>query len=149
MEPVTMITTALVLGAAAGLKPTAEQAVKDAYAALKGLIKSKYPNVSVDQLEESQSKARRSVVEEDLAATRAAADREVLQHAKDLLEAVQQHAPAAAAAVGVEMDDIRAAAIELEDIAAKGTGVKLRKADVTGGISIKNVRAGGGTDPNS
>jgi hypothetical protein len=100
-------------------------------------------------LEESQSKARRSVVEEDLASSRAAADREVLQQAKDLLEAVQQHAPAAAAAVGVDMEDIRAAAIELEDIAAKGAGVKLRKADVTGSISIKKVRANGGTDPNS
>jgi hypothetical protein len=150
MEPVTMIATALALGAAAGLKPTAEQAVKDAYAALKALIKSKYPKVSVGHLEEApESKARRSVLEEDLTSVQAAADRDVLQRAKDVMEAVQRHAPAAAAAVGVDLDDIRAAAIELEDIVAQGTGVKLRKADVTGAISIKKVRAGGGTDPNS
>jgi hypothetical protein len=150
MEPVTMIATALALGAAAGLKPTAEQAVKDAYAALKALIKSKYPRVSVGHLEEApESKARRTVLEEDLTSVQAAADRELLQRAKEMMEAVRQHAPAAAAAVGVDLDDIRAAAIELEDIVAQGTGVKLRKADVAGPISIKKVRSGGGTDPNS
>jgi hypothetical protein len=150
MEPVTMIATALALGAAAGLKPTAEQAVKDAYAALKALIKSRYPKVSVEQLEEAAaSKARRSVIEEDLTSVQAADDREVLQRAKNLMEAVHRHAPAAAAAVGVDLDDIRAAAIEIEDIVAQGTGVKLRAADIDGPISIKKVRAGGGTDPNS
>ena len=38
MDPITIIVTALALGAAAGLKPTAEQAVKVAYAGLKKLI---------------------------------------------------------------------------------------------------------------
>jgi hypothetical protein len=38
MEPVSLIVTSLALGAAAGLKPTAEQAIKDAYGALKSLI---------------------------------------------------------------------------------------------------------------
>jgi hypothetical protein len=38
MDPITIIVTALALGAAAGLKPTAEQAVQDAYAGVKRLI---------------------------------------------------------------------------------------------------------------
>ena len=42
MDPVTIIVTALALGAAAGLKPVAEQAVKDAYAGIKTL-KSDWP----------------------------------------------------------------------------------------------------------
>lgn len=38
MEPIIVIVTALALGAAAGLKSTATQAVKDAYTGLKALI---------------------------------------------------------------------------------------------------------------
>jgi hypothetical protein len=39
MDPVTLIVTALVAGAAAGLKDTASSAVKDAYNGLKGLAR--------------------------------------------------------------------------------------------------------------
>jgi hypothetical protein len=42
MDPITLILTALVTGAAAALKPTAEQAVKDAYAGLKTLLQRKF-----------------------------------------------------------------------------------------------------------
>ena len=35
MEPVTLIVTAIALGAAAGLQATSEQTIKDAYSALK------------------------------------------------------------------------------------------------------------------
>jgi hypothetical protein len=38
MDPLTSLVTALATGAAAALKPTVEQAVKDGYTALKGLI---------------------------------------------------------------------------------------------------------------
>jgi len=53
MEPITAIVTALALGAAAGLKPIAEQAIKDSYAALKALITRKYAGVNVDLLEQN------------------------------------------------------------------------------------------------
>jgi hypothetical protein len=52
MEPVSLIVTSA-LGAAAGLKPIAEQAIKDAYGALKSLVQRKYARVSVEQLEEA------------------------------------------------------------------------------------------------
>ena len=42
MDPISIIITALALGAAAGLKPTAEIAIKDAYAGLKKIIQDKY-----------------------------------------------------------------------------------------------------------
>ena len=42
MDPGTLIVTALALGAAAGLKATAEQAVKDTYSGLKRLIIDHY-----------------------------------------------------------------------------------------------------------
>jgi hypothetical protein len=69
MEPITAIATALALGAAAGLKGTTEQLIKDGYTTLKTVIKSTFPQVSasVDQLDHApNSKARRAVVEEDL-----------------------------------------------------------------------------------
>jgi effector-associated domain 9 (EAD9)-containing protein len=43
MDPITtLIVTAIALGASAGLKPAAEQAVKDAYAGLKKVILDRY-----------------------------------------------------------------------------------------------------------
>ena len=80
MEPITTsIVTALVAGAVAGLKPTVSQVIKDGYEGLKALIKRKYSQVSIDQLEaEPTSTARRAVVEEDLQKTNAEKDPEVL-----------------------------------------------------------------------
>ncbi|MCH8876164.1 MAG: hypothetical protein IIA89_05000 [Chloroflexi bacterium] len=108
MDPITtMVVSALALGAAAGLKPTAEQAVKDAYAALKALIQRKYANVSLAQLEEApESESRRAVVEEDLAKTNAGEDEELLRQAKELLDTIQTHAPEAAGAIGIDLEDI-------------------------------------------
>jgi hypothetical protein len=42
MDPVTLILTALAAGAALGVKDTASSAVKDAYGALKGLVKKRF-----------------------------------------------------------------------------------------------------------
>jgi hypothetical protein len=41
MDPITLIVTALAAGAALGLKDTASSAVKDAYAGLKALVRTK------------------------------------------------------------------------------------------------------------
>jgi hypothetical protein len=94
MDPLTSIVTALSAGAAAALQSTVEQVVKDGYTALKGLIRRKYAQVDVDQLEANPtSKNRRGVVEEELAAAGADKDAAVLQQAQVLLEAIQRHAP--------------------------------------------------------
>ena len=93
MDALTSLVTALAAGAAAALKPTVEQAVKDSYTALKGLIQRKYAQVSLDQLEANpSSKSRRGVVEEDLAAAGTDKDTEVLQQAQTLLDPLQRHA---------------------------------------------------------
>jgi hypothetical protein len=50
MDPITLIVTALAVGAAQGLKDSASSAVRDAYAALKSLVKSRLagrPNAEV------------------------------------------------------------------------------------------------------
>jgi hypothetical protein len=144
MEPISDIAMSLALGAGA----TAGQAVvsalvKDLYAALKGLVKSRYPNVSVDHLEQApESKARRAGVEEDLTAANAGQDVEVVAAAQKLIAVVQQHAPGAAAAIGVDLKDVSAANLRLSNIAAAGTGVQVHRGTFTGDIDIRNVLAG-------
>lgn len=154
MDPITIIVTALVVGAAAGLKPTAEQAVKDAYAGLKALITRKYAQAtgSIGQLEAApDSKPRQSVVKEDLGKTSAAQDPELLQQAKAVLDTVQAHDPAAVATVGVTIEHVKGASLRLAEIIASGpgpvTGVSVKDAEFTGDIEIKGVRAESGTPP--
>jgi hypothetical protein len=148
MDPISIIVTALVTGAVAGLKPTAEQVVKDAYAGLKRLIKDRYERVSVEMLEnEPADQARQEIIKGDLGKTAAATDAEVLRQAQAVLDAVRTHAPEAASAVGVKFDDLKAASLKLDDIIASGTGVDIRKADVSGDVVISKVRAGQAAEP--
>ena len=146
MDPITIILTALVTGAAAGLKPTVEQVVKDAYAGIKGLIKQKYPRVSVDTLEDDPtSEARKGVVLEDLQKVKAGEDSELLLMAQAVLEAVRQHAPEAAQAVGVSIEELQAQSLRVRDIVvASGTGVRVAKSTIGGDVDISGVRVGDG-----
>jgi hypothetical protein len=148
MDPITIIVTALALGAAAGLQLTAEQAVKDAYAGIKRLIQDKYQQVSVALLEaDPASEARQNVVKEDLAKAKADQDEEVLRQAQALLDVIEKHAPEAAEVVGVDLKDIKGASLTLQNIIAAGsraTGVRAKGVEVSGDIEIKDVQAGNG-----
>jgi hypothetical protein len=144
MEPFSAIALSLALGAGAVAgKAVVSALVKNAYAALKDLIKKRYPKVSIEQLEEAPgSKSRRAVVEEDLTGSGAGSDSELVAAAHTLIELVQQHAPALASAIGVDLKDVAAANLRLADIAASGTGVKVERGTFTGDIDIRGVRAG-------
>src|SRR5215469_14689821 len=144
MEPIGAIALSLALGAGAiAGKAVVSELVKDAYASLKNLIKSRYPKVSVEQLEQApESKNRRAVVVEDLTASGAAKDTELAAAAHRLIKLIEQHAPAAAATIGVDLRDVSAANLRLADIAASGTGVKVDHGTFTGDIDIRGVRAG-------
>ena len=144
MEPISAIALSLALGAgAAAGKAVVSELVKDSYAALKGLIKSRYPAVSVEHLEQApNSEKRRAVVEEDLATSEAGKDRELVDAANRLIELVRTQAPGTAAAIGVDLKDVEAANLRLRDIAASGTGVKVERGRFSGDIEISNVRAG-------
>jgi hypothetical protein len=153
MEPITAIVTALALGAAAGLKGTTEQMIKDGYTTLKTVIKSKFPqaSASVDQLDRApDSKARRAVVEEDLTKEGAGHSAEVLQEAKALLDVIAQRAPTTAEVIGVSLTEITGASLRIADVLSSGSGVKVDGADIGGDITIQGVRAGqqGGRHPN-
>lgn len=144
MDPVSMIVMALATGAAAALKPTAEAAIKDAYAGIKTLIQRKYAPVSIELLEaDPASGPRQDVVKEDLARADAGKDEEVLREAKALLDAIQRQDPDAAQVVGVTLEDIKGASLRLENIISAGHGVSVKRAEMQGDIEIKDVVAGG------
>jgi hypothetical protein len=144
MDPISAVALSLALGAGsiAG-KEVVSALVKDAYDGLKSLIKRRYPKVSLESLEQvPDSRNRRAVIEEDLAASGAAQDSELLAAAQKLIELIRQHAPNAAATTGVDLKDIEAANLRLADIVASGTGVKVEKARLSGDVTISGVRAG-------
>jgi hypothetical protein len=144
MEPVTIMVTALAAGAAAALKSTAEQAIKDAYAGFKALIQRKYGIASVEALElKPDSEAKRTSVTEDLTAAGAGNDQELLDQAKALLDAVKAHDRAAAAKINVNLDEIEAAYFKLKDAAAMGdVNIGVKKGTFSGGIDMEGLTAG-------
>lgn len=146
MDPVTLIVSALAAGAAAGLKPTATQAIKDAYAGLKALVQRKYGSPpSLEALEKKpDSEPKRSSATEDLMDAGAGQDAELLERAKALLDAVRADAPEAAAAVGIDLKKVEAEYLRLKGITARGseaTGVRVEEGKFRGGIDIENVQA--------
>ena len=144
MDPITIILTALVTGAAAGLKPTAERVVKDAYDGIKGLIKKKYPGVSIDTLEgDTTSVKRQDVVREDLEKNGAGGDTELLLQARAVIDAVRQYAPDAALSVGVDISKLKALSLRVDDIVvAKGTGVRIADSEFSGNVDVSHIRVG-------
>lgn len=145
MGVIEIIVAALASGAAAGLKPTAEQVVKDAYAGLKNLITRKYSGVDLAPLEKKpDSQTKQGSVAEDLAAAGGAADAELLAKAQALLEAVARHEPAAAASVGIDLAKVKAASLRIQDVEAQGGAatVSVHESEFTGEVNISNIRAG-------
>ena len=144
MESVSAIAISLALGASAITgKEMVGAVVKDAYSKLKDLVRTRYPGVSLDQLEQApESKNHQVVVEEDMTASGAGQDAELLAAAHKLVELIQQHAPETAAAIGVDLKDVAAANLRLADVAASDAGVKVERGTFTGDIDIRNVRAG-------
>lgn len=150
MDPISIIVMALVGGAAAALKPTTEQAIKDAYAGIKGLIQHKFGRIDIAVLEtDPASKARRAVIQEDLEKAGAGQDEELLRKAKALLDAIRTHTPNVPEAVGIDLEDIKGASLAAERILAEGphaTGVKVKGADIQGDIMFRDVTARSGED---
>lgn len=142
MEPLDLIVMALASGAAAGM---AEESVREIYSRMKELIQRKASSANLKLLEDSpESEAPQAALKENLAKTDIGEDKDVLLKAKELLDAVSVHSPYLATAIGVSIEDVRGASLEIEDIVAVGTGVgvRVKGAEINGAIDISNVRAG-------
>ncbi|HET6355446.1 hypothetical protein [Streptomyces sp.] len=138
--------SAIALGAAAGVQESAATAVKDAYQALKRFISERYQSVDVSPVERRpESEAKRDSLAEDLDAAGAGADAELLDMARQLIDQVKNHRPAAGPAVGIDLEQIEAAALNIDTVEASGAGVRVHHGKFTGDITIANVRAG--TEP--
>ena len=144
MDPIMIIVTALAAGAAAGLKPTAEQAIKDAYVGLKTLIQHKYKILSVEALEQKpDSETKQASIVEDLTDAGAANDMELLDQAKSLIDVVKAHDLAAAARININFEDIEASYLKLKDAAAEGdVNITIKKTTISGGIYLEGWTAG-------
>ena len=96
MDPVTAaIVAAIAAGLAKGVGSLGENLISDAYTGLKGLLRRRFGGDSgvaraVDELEaRPESDARKQVLAEEVRASGADRDDELLQAAKDLLERLQ------------------------------------------------------------
>lgn len=143
MGPIADVVNAIALGAVVGMKDTATRAVKDSYSGLKSIIQRKYRQVPLAQLEEQpKSEICKKMSEDALEAADALKDAELLRSAQALLDVLMRDAPEAAASIGVDIDQVKAARIRIAEVEAAGTGVRVRRSDIQGDIDISEVRAG-------
>jgi hypothetical protein len=90
VDPSSVIETALVAGAAAGTKDTASTAIKDAYQALKAIVKNRFTGRSRAEMVLAEHEAAPRTWREPLVAelTAVGVDAELLSAAQALLELV-------------------------------------------------------------
>jgi len=93
MDPSTLIVTALTAGATAGSQSVVNDAIKDAYAGLKALIRRKFtgkPSAEVALNEhETDPETWQAPLKKVLAQERLDQDSEILQAAQELLDQIQ------------------------------------------------------------
>lgn len=139
-----LLYNALIAGAAAALKPTAEKVVTDSYEGLKALVRRKLGSkVRLEDLDRTPEATQvQSTLQQDLEAHAAATiDGEVLGEAQALLKAVAAHDAAAAEGAGISITALKAGAeIDIEDLVAQGN-VKVAELEAGGSIRIKGVRS--------
>jgi hypothetical protein len=149
VDPVTLVVTAVALGASAGLTETASSAVKDTYVGLKRLLNHRQVDLSGIE-RRPDSAAQRDALRETLADTPDLVDQELLGAAEQVTDAVAAHRPDTAEVVGVDLKDVRVGFIQVRSISSSGSGFRGANLSVDGGVDIGDVRAGflqGGADP--
>jgi hypothetical protein len=149
VDPVTLVVTAVALGASAGLTETASSAVKDAYAGLKELLNHR--KIDVSSIERRPDSAvQQEALRETLAAVPDVVDQNLLDAAEQVTDVVATDQPDIAGVVGVDLEDVRTGFIRVRSISSSGPGFRGARLTVDGGIDIGDVQAGrlrGEADP--
>jgi hypothetical protein len=148
MDPLASLWGALVAGAAGALQTTVADAVKDGYAALKNMLFERHKSVDLAPIERDPAAPEAQMaLEQQLRSAGVAGDADLVALAKTLLERIALHDRDLAAAVGVDLEGIKAGKIRIADVVAAGTGVRVKRAVAAGDFEITGVRAGnvGGT----
>jgi hypothetical protein len=149
LDSINAVVAVLAAGAAAGLKDDVAQAVRDAYSGIKAWLHAHYPKVDLWPLEERPaSSAKQASLAEDLTNAGASNDDELLRLADVLFTTIHQDAPQAATSIGVDLEDVRGAFLIIRNVRAGSVGVRVRSVEVTDGIEISGIDAGGGPNPN-
>ena len=145
MDPLTLIVTALVAGASAGLQGTATDFIKDTYAGLKQLVVSRFPHAkaAVEDMDNNPTdEESKKLVERRLGKLDATQVTEIVQQAEHLLQAVQQVAPQMEI-FGVKLKDVEiGGSATFDTITSAQTGVSAEKTTVHGDFTAKNIQAG-------
>ena len=140
MDPITLVVTAVALGASAGLKDVAAQAVKDAYAGLKRLLVRRAVDVSGVE-RKPDSPAQRAALTETLTDA-GGVDDELVAAAHAVTDAVAAHDPDAARVVAVNLREVQAEFVKIGSVTSSGDGVRAEGVTLTGGFVVDEVRAG-------
>jgi len=141
MDPLSIILSALIAGAAASAKDVAVQAVKDGYAGLKALLIRKFGDMadvaaSIEQVEKKpESESRQLTLKEELAAVDAGGDKELTAEAKALLDLLKRHGQIHEATYNAVLSDSGAIAQGPGAVAAGERGVAIG-GNVHGGTII-------------
>jgi hypothetical protein len=99
MEPVSLILTALIGGAAAALKDTASQAVKDAYNGLRALVQQRFAGRPAAEVALAESEKKPEIwqgpLKEALSETSVGNDEKIIEAAQKLMALVDPQQAAA------------------------------------------------------
>lgn len=148
MDPVSLVAIAVATGAAAALKDTAQQVVKDAYAGLRSLIVRRYSDVPVEPLEKRpDSAAKRASLEEDLRDAGAATDAELVSLAEALITAIERNDPESASSIGIDLRHVKAAGFTARRVTAEGTAVRAEHSEFSGDMVLEDIKSGGTHHP--
>jgi hypothetical protein len=99
MDPVSVIVSAIAMGASTALKATAGDVIKDSYRAFKELLLRKYGKhgdtaEAVEKLEKNpESQPRKDVLKEELTNAGAHKDQEVVDKSTELLKVLESKSP--------------------------------------------------------
>jgi hypothetical protein len=136
MEPISLIVTALAMGAVAAAKQVGGHALEDAYAGLKRLIEDRYKRGGAIQAlqEDPSSEPQKKALEDSL--TRAGADKdpEVVTSAKAVTQALAALPQATLAAAGIDFERVKAVNAKIGDIDVSGLakGIIAKDSDISG-----------------
>lgn len=142
MDPLSLVVSALVAGAGAAVKPTAELAVKDAYGSLKAYIQRRWQQVDVGALEREPARPlKQQLLREDLEHVDAGSDRDLLEQARAVLALVRAHDRDAARAGGISIEHLDAGAnANIGDLLAEGA-IRVRDVKAAQDINIRGLRS--------
>ncbi|MET4614173.1 hypothetical protein ABIC28_005186 [Rhodococcus sp. PvR044] len=152
MEPLTLVATAVALGACEGARETAKQMVVDAYATLKRFLLHRYEGVTkeIEGIEsEPDEELRRELLAKQLGKAGADGDEELQALAQEVLRQVEENAPETAAAIGVRLTRVTAGGnLSVTDIDVEGSsGVTAEDVAVGGDLTISGVNVRSAPEP--